>query len=94
MVTDAQSSEGCDQTLASSLVMMPQSSVSGGQGTPDLGSGVGSDTESVISIPSSLDEGVWEQVGTSVGGYERNVQTNDYVLVYDDRSSSSSSSSE
>jgi len=90
VVTDAQSSSECDKSIASSLVVMPRPSVTGKQGSLCLASRANSDTDSLVSIPSS-DEGVWEQVGTSVGGSERNAQVNDYVVVYDDQSSSSSS---
>lgn len=53
-----------------------------------MASRTNSETDSLVSIPSS-DEGVWEQIGTSVGGSERNTQMNDFVVVYDDQSSSS-----
>lgn len=88
MVTDAQSSSECDKSIASSLVVMPRPSVTGRQGSLCVASRTNSETDSLVSIPSS-DEGVWEQIGTSVGGSERNTQMNDFVVVYDDQSSSS-----
>jgi len=88
VVTDAQSSSECDKSIASSLVVMPRPSVTGRQGSLCVASRANSETDSLVSIPSS-DEGVWEQIGTSVGGSERNGQMNDFVVVYDDQSSSS-----
>jgi next-to-BRCA1 protein 1 len=75
-----------------------------GMGTPTLASlslpssssAVGSDSDSevsLVSIPSSDEGEIWEEVGSSVGGppRERNVENQgqpiDYVLLYDDRSS-------
>lgn len=138
VVADAHSSDESDKSIASSLVIMPQSvhastpersskegtsivedrSQTLGQATRTLTNGtasarsltigtislpssssvdgIGSDTDSetsLVSIPSSGDGELWEDIGSSAGHATRDMngqtrdQASDYVLLYDDRSS-------